>query len=154
MEMTTTNHLQAGAELINADSTTPIVGKNVHINGLIDCCCQVTIGDNVFSGHDVMILTGSHDPNKFGEERMKSSNSKPIVIEEGVWLGTRCIILGGVTIGANAVVGAGAVVTKDVPPFALVAGVPARVVKYYNGLPQTGEINDDCYGMPLHGKQI
>lgn len=146
--MSLTNHLQAGVEFINRKGgKKPIVGKNVIINGLIDCAEQVTIGDNVFSGHDIMILTGGHDPDKFGEERMRSSNSQPILIEDGVWLGTRCIILGGVTIGMNAVIGAGAVVTKDVPAYALAVGVPARVVKFYNGMPQIGTIDDEFYGM-------
>lgn len=132
MEVSVTKHLQAGVEFIN-EKYPPIVGKNVIINGLIDCAEQVTIGDNVFSGHDVMILTGSHDPNKFGEGRMSSSRAKPIIIEDGVWLGTRCVILGGVTIGMNAVIGAAAVVTKDVPGFSLAVGVPAKVIKYYDG---------------------
>lgn len=55
---------------------------------------------------------------------------KPVIIGNDVWIGTRAIILGGVAIGDGAVVGAGAVVTKDVPPYAIVAGVPARVIRY------------------------
>ena len=57
-------------------------------------------------------------------------SDKPIVIGNGVWIGMRCLILDGVTIGDGAIVAAGAVVTKDVPPFAVVGGVPARVLKY------------------------
>jgi len=56
------------------------------------------------------------------------------IIKNGAWLGTRCIILGGVTIGKNSVVGAGAVVVKDVPDYALVVGVPARQVGVYEHL--------------------
>lgn len=130
MEVSVTKHLQAGVEFIN-EKYPPIVGKNVKINGLIDCAGQVRIGDNVFSGHDIMILTASHDPYEFGEVRQRSSITLPITIEEGVWLGTRCIILGGVTIGKHAVIGAGAVVTENIPPYALAVGVPAKVVKYY-----------------------
>lgn len=127
-----TGHLQAGIEFINYDSgKKPIIADNVSINGLIDCCEQVNIEKDVFSGHDIMILTGGHDGKLFGEERRKSSNAKPITIKQGVWLCTRCIILGGVTIGEHAVIGTGAVVTKDVPPYSLVAGVPAKVIKYY-----------------------
>lgn len=128
----TSGFLQAGVEFINYDSgKKPIIADNVIINGLIDCCEQVTIEKDVFSGHDIMILTGGHNPNVFGEERRNSSNAKPITIKQGVWLCTRCIILGGVTIGEHAVIGTGAVVTKDIPPYALAVGVPARVVKYY-----------------------
>ena len=56
-------------------------------------------------------------------------NSQPIVIEDDAWIGMNCIILKGVTVGRGAVVGAGSVVTKDVPPWTLVAGNPARVIK-------------------------
>lgn len=55
---------------------------------------------------------------------------KPVTIGNDVWIGTRAMVLGGVTIGDGAVIGAGAIVTKDVPPFAIVAGVPARIVRY------------------------
>lgn len=57
-------------------------------------------------------------------------SDRPIAIGNGVWIGMRCLILDGVTIGDGAIVAAGAVVTKDVPPFAVVGGVPARVLKY------------------------
>ena len=56
-------------------------------------------------------------------------NSKPIIIKDDVWIGMNCIILKGVTIGEGAIVGAGSVVTKDVPPWTLVAGNPAKVIK-------------------------
>ena len=55
---------------------------------------------------------------------------KLVTIGNDVWIGTRAMVLGGVTIGDGAVIGAGAIVTKDVPPFAIVAGVPARIVRY------------------------
>ncbi|MEH7581800.1 DapH/DapD/GlmU-related protein, partial [Priestia megaterium] len=58
---------------------------------------------------------------------------EPVIIEDRVWIGARCIILPGVTIGKGATVGAGAVVTKDVPPYTVVAGNPAKVVKYKLG---------------------
>jgi acetyltransferase-like isoleucine patch superfamily enzyme len=75
-----------------------------------------------------MLITGAH---QIGDEyqRARDLNPEPINIEEGVWLGARCIILPGVTVGRGAVVAAGAIVTKDVPPNKLVAGVPAKVIK-------------------------
>ena len=56
-------------------------------------------------------------------------NEKPVFIKDNVWIGTRVTVLSGVTIGEGAVVGANSLVTKDVPPYSLVAGVPARVIK-------------------------
>jgi acetyltransferase-like isoleucine patch superfamily enzyme len=91
----------------------------------------VTIEQDAFCGHDVMILTGSHDPTVFGPERRLTNGGGPVHIKEGAWLCTRSIIVGPVTVGRHAVVAAGAVVVDDVPDYALVAGVPARVVKFY-----------------------
>lgn len=62
---------------------------------------------------------------------MESSiNVKPIIISENVFIGARCIILKGVSIGAGAIIGAGSVVTKSVPPYSVWAGNPARLIKY------------------------
>jgi acetyltransferase-like isoleucine patch superfamily enzyme len=101
------------------------------LDAMIDCIHKVTIEADVFSGHDVMILTGSHDPTLFGPERKASITGGPVHIKEGAWLCTRSIIVGPVTVGAHSVVAAGAVVVSDVPDYSLVAGVPARVVKVY-----------------------
>ena len=60
------------------------------------------------------------------------SEEQPIHIGNDVWIGTRAIILSGVTVGDHSVVGAGAVVTKDVPPYAVVGGVPAKILKMRN----------------------
>jgi maltose O-acetyltransferase len=93
-----------------------------------DCCLDVrggiTIGENVSISPEVAILTAAHniaDP-QFRVEM------QPVVIEDYVWIGSRAIILGGVTLGRGSVVAAGAVVTRDVPPFTIVGGVPARPV--------------------------
>ncbi len=99
------------------------------LSGTFDCVNKITIEKKVFTGHDIMILTGAHDPNKFGEERYLSNISQPIHICEGAWIASRAIILKGVTIGKYAVVGAGSVVTHDVPPYAVVAGNPAKIIK-------------------------
>jgi acetyltransferase-like isoleucine patch superfamily enzyme len=63
------------------------------------------------------------------ERRLEEPESKPIVLEDNVWLGGRVIVLAGVTIGADSVIGAGSVVTRDVPPKVVAAGVPARVIR-------------------------
>ena len=119
-------------EFINRETgIEPDIAKGVVISGVIDCIDKITIEKDVFAGHNVMLLTGGHNPNLFGEARKGSTKKAPIHIKEGVWLGSCCIILQGVTIGKHAVIGAGAVVTKSIPDYALAIGVPARVVKYY-----------------------
>jgi acetyltransferase-like isoleucine patch superfamily enzyme len=87
----------------------------------------LTLGNKVRISHGVIIETGGLD---FNGVPHYSHILKPIVIGNGVWIGAGALILGGVSIGEQAVVAAGAVVTKDVPDFAVVAGCPA-VVKTY-----------------------
>jgi acetyltransferase-like isoleucine patch superfamily enzyme len=92
---------------------------------------SVTIGKDVLIAGRVYISDHDHvfdDPEKPAISCSKLS-CKPVVIEDGVFLGQGCAILKGVTIGKRAIVGANAVVTKDVPPFTVVAGVPARVIR-------------------------
>lgn len=108
---------------------TPNIAPGVVINGLIDCQGQVTIEKDVFTGHDIMILTGMHDFSKFGEERKLTEITKPVHIKEGAWLATRCMIFPGVTVGRHSVVGAGSVVTKDIPDYQFWAGNPAQFIK-------------------------
>jgi acetyltransferase-like isoleucine patch superfamily enzyme len=110
----------------------PIIGKNCVIGwgSLIDCLGQVTIEDNVFFGHQVKILTGMHDYTKFGLERqMTHVSGKPVLIKTGVWIASGAIICPGVVVGEHSVVAAGAVVTKDVLPYTIVAGNPAKKIK-------------------------
>ena len=109
--------------------TAPDIDESVAIIGTLDCLKKITIDEGVFSGHDVMILTGCHDPSEFGEERKRSDIGKPIHIKEGVWLGSRCIILKGVTIGKHSVVAAGSVVVRDVPDYVVVGGNPAKILR-------------------------
>lgn len=89
----------------------------------IRCYNSITIGENVAIAKEVIIRDS--DSHKISDSVMTA----PIVIGDHVWIGTRAIILKGVTIGDGAVVAAGAIVTKDVPPHTVVAGVPAKVVK-------------------------
>lgn len=124
----------AGTHYFNLETgILPEIEEGVTINGTLDCIHKITIEKiekDVFTGHDIMILTGAHDYTKFGTERKAKGLGGPIYIKEGAWLASRCIILAGVTIGKHAVVGAGAVVTHDVPDYALVAGNPAKIIKY------------------------
>jgi len=93
---------------------------------------KVTIDDFVFFGHGVKILARGHDYNLFDKNRQETVVEKPIHIKHGAWISSGSIVLGGVTIGAHAVVGAGSIVTKNVPDYAIVAGNPAKLIKYIN----------------------
>lgn len=105
------------------------IGANVFINS--GCCFQdqggIEIGNHVLIGQQVVIATLNHDliPEKRG-----NMVPSPVHIEDDVWIGAHATILPGVTIGRGAVIAAGAVVTKDVPEYAVVAGVPAKIMKY------------------------
>jgi acetyltransferase-like isoleucine patch superfamily enzyme len=104
------------------------LGKNVFINhacSFLDLG-GITIEDNVLLGPRVNLVTESHplDP-----EDRKALLAKPVTIKRGAWIGAAATILPGVTIGENAVVAAGSVVSRDVPANTVVAGVPAKIVK-------------------------
>ena len=104
------------------------IGKNVFIN--TGCRFQdqggITIGDDVLLGHNVVLATLNHDP---VVARRASMLPAPIVIGDKVWIGANATVLPGVTIGKGAIVAAGAVVHRDVPPFTVVGGVPARILR-------------------------
>lgn len=104
------------------------VGKNVFINS--GCCFQdqggIEIGDNVLIGQQVVIATINHD---FNPDKRANMFPAPVKIGNGVWIGAHATILSGVTVGDNAIIAAGAVVTKDVPENVVVAGVPAKTIK-------------------------
>lgn len=120
-----------------------IIGDGV---GISSACIwakkSITIGDNVKIGGDCILLdTDAHsldyrirvskDVNEDGVS-LDSLNAKyaPIIIENDVLIGTRCIILKGVTIGARSIIGSGSVVTKSIPPDSIAAGNPCKVIKY------------------------
>ena len=104
------------------------IGKNVFIN--FDCTFLalggITIEDDVLIGPKVSLITENHPLNP--EER-KGLTGKPILIKKNAWIGANATILPGVTIGENAVVAAGAVVSKDVPDNTIVGGIPAKFIK-------------------------
>ena len=91
----------------------------------------ITVEKDAFFGHDVAVLTGTHDIEKFGRARQTGfpRSGHDVVIGEGVWLASQALVLGPVTIGANAVVAAGSLVLEDVAPYTIVAGRPAKVLR-------------------------
>jgi maltose O-acetyltransferase len=90
----------------------------------------IVIGGRCDIGPAVEFVTGGHDVGP-PDRRAGRGTAKPIVVNDGCWIGARCLILGGVTIGSGAVVAAGSVVTEDVPENVLAAGVPAIVKKKF-----------------------
>lgn len=109
-------------------------GRNIHVGRgvFINACCHfqdhggVTIGDGSQVGHNVVFATLNHG---IEPERRKYTVPAPIIVGKNVWIGSNSTILSGVTIGDNAIVAAGAVVTHDVPANTIVGGVPARKIK-------------------------
>ena len=112
-----------------------IIGNNVGISGsTINATTTITIGDNTIIGSGCLITdTDSHPivaELRNGLTWVDHVEKAPIVIGNSVFIGARCIILKGVTIGEGAVIGAGSVVTKDVPAHSVVAGNPAKIIRY------------------------
>ena len=112
-----------------------VIGNNVGIaqNCFIQVRGKVDIGNNVIFGPNVSIFSENHifkNPdlpvNAQGESR------KGVKIGNGVWVGTRAVILDGVTVGENSIIAAGSIVNKDVMPYSIIGGVPARLIKMRN----------------------
>ena len=91
----------------------------------------VTIGKDVMIGPELMCYTKNHETTRTDIPMIDQgfSKTRPITIGDDVWIGSRVIILGGVKIGDGAIIGAGSVVTHDVPPYSVVGGNPARIIK-------------------------
>jgi len=115
------------SKLYTGKSGKLIVGRNSRINGVhIDARELIHIGDTVQIGPYTIIMDSDfHDL----KDHSKDGPSSPIYIEDDVWIATRVTILKGVRIGKGSVIAAGAIVTKDIPPYSVAAGTPARVVK-------------------------
>lgn len=108
-----------------------VIGSSCKIQSHSFICDGVTIGDEVFVGHGVLFINDKH-PRAAANGRLQTAEDwelLPIVVERGASLGSGAVILGGVTIGATATVGAGAVVTRDIAPNETVVGNPARPLR-------------------------
>jgi maltose O-acetyltransferase len=118
----------AGPFSIRIDSTHKVyIGNNCYFNSDIRFGCHdnsITIGNNCLIGPRVQFETGSHSL-----DFNRTLYTKPIIVKDNVWIGAGAIILAGVTIGKGSVIAAGALVNKDIPPFTVVGGVPAKFIK-------------------------
>ena len=108
------------------------IGYNVFINRnvYITARANITIGDNVLIGPGVIINSGMHRyKDKTKLIRDQGHEIKPINIGNDVWIGANAVIMPGVFIGDGSVIGAGAIVTRSIPPYAVAVGIPARIIK-------------------------
>lgn len=108
------------------------IGANCKISSHTFVCEGVTIEDGVFVGHGVMFTNDKHPRSVNPDGSMQTENDWkviPTLVKKGVSIGSGAVVICGITIGENALIGAGAVVTKDVAPGAIVAGVPARQIR-------------------------
>jgi len=108
------------------------IGRNVKVSTHTFICEGVTIEDDVFVGHNVSFINDKYPQSTNPEGTLQTEKDwkvVPTLVKRGASIGTSTTILCGVTIGENAIIGAGSVVTKDVPPNTVVAGVPAQVLR-------------------------
>jgi len=120
---------------VNAKSTVSkntVLGQNVNFNGVkISGIGNVTIGDNFHSGPECIMISQNHNYDKGRAIPYDDTYiAKDIVIEDNVRIGSRVIILGGITIGEGAIVQAGSVVVSNIPKYGIAGGHPAKVFKY------------------------
>lgn len=111
------------------------IGKHCKISSHTFICEGVTIEDNVFIGHNVTFVNDKFPRATNGNGSLKTDddwNVEPILVKKGASIGSSVTLLGNVTVGENAIVGAGSVVTRNVPPNTIVAGNPARIIRVLN----------------------
>ena len=115
------------------------VGNSIYVGPRSNFNCmlaEIRLGNHIMVGPDVLFITGNHRYDVVGKYMDEITNKdktqdddQDIVVEDDVWIGLRSIILKGVTIGEGAIIAAGSVVTKNVEPYKIVGGVPAKVIK-------------------------
>ena len=113
------------------------LGNDIFIGGgafLSASCSGITFGNKIMLGPNVTIMGGDHNTGLIGQymfdvKSKLAENDLPIVIEDDVWIGAGAIILKGVRIGEGAIIAAGSLINKDVPPYSIVGGIPGKVLK-------------------------
>lgn len=112
----------------------------INIGCHFDLSESIVIGDNVGIGPEVMIMTGTHE---MGPDSCRAGRyiALPVTISEGAWVGARCIIMPGVTIGKGAVISAGTVVSRDVPPNTIMIGTQGMPIEKWLALTRQGPAN-------------
>lgn len=105
-------------------------GEYLHVS----CTNSITIGNNVLTGRWVTIIDNSHGRSDFDDMQQPPAvrnvvSKGPVVIQDNVWIGDKVTVMPGITIGTGAIVGANSVVCQDIPPYAIAAGCPAKIIK-------------------------
>lgn len=132
-----------GSLVTETNASQIVIGNNVYVGGgsLIECVKSIVIEDDVLISHGCILADSDNHSIIYGMRRKDLADWKkgdhdwdttisiPIKIAKGAWIGMRAIVLKGVTVGEGAVVGAGSVVTKDVPPYTIIAGNPAKIIR-------------------------
>jgi acetyltransferase-like isoleucine patch superfamily enzyme len=119
------------------------VGNYCKISSHTFICEGVTIEDNVFIGHSVVFINDTYPRATNTNGLLQTEEDwkvEPILVKRGASIGSNATILSHVTIGENAIIGAGSVVTRDVPPNTIVAGNPARIFRTIQSLPQSEQV--------------
>lgn len=118
------------------------LGKQVYLNMhtiMLDAA-EIYVEDHVFVGPNCAFYTAGH-PFSIEDRRAGLEYALPIHVEEDVWIGGNTVVMAGVTIGKGSVIGAGSVVTKDIPPYVLAAGNPCRIIR---SIKEEAKIKSDC----------
>lgn len=124
-----TSNIETGAFFGSGKGITLGSRSGIGVNCLLSG--PISIGKDVMMGPDVVILTQNHTSKRLDIPLIEQLeiDVRKVTVEDDVWIGARAIILPGVTIGTGSIIGAGAIVTKDVPPFSVVAGNPAKIIR-------------------------
>ena len=117
-----------GAKVVLGDRSQ--LGHNSRIDN------DTVIGCDVMMGPDAIIMSNSHEFSRLDIPMIAqgAAERRPVVIEDDVWIGTRSIIMRGVRVGRGSIIGSGSVVTRDVMPYSIVGGVPARLIRMRSGV--------------------
>lgn len=121
------------------------IGRGTYVNRytIFDGHSHLHIGKDVMIGPHCYLTDADHSMEPGASVKSQPMKQKPVDVEDEVWIGARATILPGVRLGRGSVVAAGAVVTRDVPPYGVAVGVPARVVKYRDGRTPQAALSQD-----------